>query len=420
MTGRLALVLLSSLLMTHLAPLLGAQGRVGVRALLEHYNRGDHAAAVAQVARLTDLGDFLDELQQTAPTWIGAANDDAALRRRFVAASFALEAAYAGPRGWAAARHLVEWGCEVQRAGLLMHGATPSSLQMQAYRVWQLASMALIQSAHDYVFLMGLPAVITHDEDLDRRNARNHVMHALADLPDEPRLFLAFAVAAEHASWGFDSPNPTWLDAKDVREPVPSNARFDAETARWFIFQSRVRLPGARFASRGDIPVAAAKSDTLWELVDILQGRPPMPAPLRGHAAAPSIQPDLSVRLGNTYLRLGRPDLAEPVLRRALTETSEPYLVYLAHVLLARGFEAQGRITDAETHYRLALQQVPHAQSAAVPLAAILFTSGRRAAATDIIGPSVAQNAPDPWRLYQSGDARHLPVLIDLLRRAQK
>ena len=168
--------------------------------------------------------------------------------------------------------------------------------------------------------------------------------------------------------------------------------------------------------------MAAAKSDTLWELLDVFQGLPPVPASFGRLATDRTIRADLNVRIGGTYLRLARPDLADPFLRRALTETADVYLLFLANLFLARGAEARDRFGDAEAHYRRALEHVPNAQSAAIPLAALLFEASRIREANDLTTRLLAQNPPagDPWRMYQSGDARHLPAFIALLRQELK
>jgi tetratricopeptide (TPR) repeat protein len=279
---------------------------------------------------------------------------------------------------------------------------------LQGYRLWQLASVALIENAFDHIFLMGVPPVFQRDPDTGRGRARNHLSHAVEYLRDEPQLFLSFAVAVEYASWGSDSAEPVWIEGNRLEdhEPLAPASRTDASTARALLR----RPPNRRY-------LAAAKSDTLWELADVFRGLKPTPGEFARLANASSIQPEIHVRLGNTYLRLARPDLALALFEQALTETDEPFLVYLANYFSGRAFETIERNVDAERAYRRALDAIPGAQSASLSLGALLFADGRHDAAFATIGDSLRRATPDPWRLYQSGSARHLPSLIDRLRR---
>ena len=374
------------------------------------YDSGDHEQLTRAAAALPDLGDFLRDLERSAPQWIRAASDARTRdRRRVVAATVALESAYANRDRWRDARHLVEWGCVLLRSAFASVSSDARPAPSAAYRLWQLASIALIEGAFDHVFLVGVPPTHQRDPDVGRGRTRNHLAHAIEHLQDEPRLFLAFATAAEFASWGSDSPQPVWIDGERIKaaEPLAPGVRTDAETAR------------ALTRRRTDqIYVAAAKSDTLWELVDVLHGLKPVPAAYTRLAAAPSIQAELLVRLGSTYLRLARPDLALPELEKAAAGTQEPFLVYLTHYFRARAFEMLDRKTEAEQAYRRALDTMPRAQSAAISLAALLFVDGRREEAVVRTAESLrGELPPDPWRMYQAGSARNWQGLIESLRK---
>ena len=378
--------------------------------LLATYDAANYDSVTINAEAIRDLGEFLRDLDRSASAWIRTAGDARSRdRRRLVAASFALEVASANRDRWHDARHLVEWGCTLQRSALRDPGggATPPT-PSDGYRLWQLASIALIESRFDHIFLMGVPPVLPHDPDTGRGRARNHLAHAIEYLPHESRLFLAFATAAEFASWGSDSPQPIWVDADRIEreEPLAPGVRTDPATARALLRRQS-----------GLIYVAAAKSDTLWELADILRGERPVPPAYARLAGAPSIQAELHVRLGNTYLRLARADLALPPLEQALTQTQEPFLLYLANYLRGRAFEMLQRTADAETAYRDALVAMPRAQSASISLAALLFADGRRKEAATYAAESVRGELPlDPWRMYQAGSGRHWPSLIRLLR----
>jgi tetratricopeptide (TPR) repeat protein len=125
-----------------------------------------------------------------------------------------------------------------------------------------------------------------------------------------------------------------------------------------------------------------------------------------------AIGAEASLRLGSLRLRLKRYDDALGLFTHVETITRDPYLVYLAHYFSGQVFEAKHQIADAEREYRVALATVPRAESAAMALAAILFTSDRRSDATALVEASLAPNAsPDPWRGYGSADERFWPEL---------
>ena len=377
--------------------------------LLAQYDAADYEGLTAASAAISNLGDFLRDLDRSAPRWIrGASNTPARDRRRVVAASVALEVAYTHRDRWHEARHLVEWGCSLQRTAFT--AAPPQPAAAAAYRLWQLASIALIEKAFDHVFLVGVPPTLNRDPDPGRGRTRNHLAHAIAALPDEPRLFLAFATAAEFASWGSDSPDPVWIDGERIEqsEPLAADIRTDARTARALTRRQTDR-----------IYVAAAKSDTLWELADIFRGLKPVPFAYGRLAGEPPIQAELHVRLGNTYLRLARPHLALPELVKAAAETADPFVVYLAHYFRGRAFEMLDRKSDAEDAYRRALDTMPRAQSASISLAVLLFAGGQRNEAVVRTAESLRSVlAPDPWRMYQEGGGRNWSFLIESLRKA--
>jgi hypothetical protein len=401
-----ALILLAAAVLTSKV---SGQSTPDAAQLLAQYDAGDYEAFTKESSALPDLGDFRRDLDRSAPRWIRAAGDARARdRRRVVAASVALEVANTNRDRWHEARHLVEWGCALQRT--VFSGAPPHPAPAAAYRLWQLASIALIERAFDHVFLVGVPPTLNRDPDPGRGRTRNHLAHAIAALPDEPRLFLAFATAAEFASWGSDSPDPVWIEGERIEqaEPLAPDITTDARTARALTRRQTDR-----------IYVAAAKSDTLWELADIFRGLKPVPFTYARLAGEPPIQAELHVRLGNTYLRLARPHLALPELEKAAAETADPFVVYLAHYFRGRAFEMLDRKSDAEDAYRRALDAMPRAQSASISLAALLFAGGQRNEAVVRTAESLRSVlAPDPWRMYQEGGGRNWSFLIESLRKA--
>jgi predicted Zn-dependent protease len=93
-------------------------------------------------------------------------------------------------------------------------------------------------------------------------------------------------------------------------------------------------------------------------------------------------------------------------------------VIYLSKYFRGRVAERQRKPEDAEPAYRAAVAAWPHAQSAAMSLAALLFLDDRRAEAQELAGAMLAANpAPiDPWREYVHADNRFWPILIRKLR----
>jgi tetratricopeptide (TPR) repeat protein len=133
-----------------------------------------------------------------------------------------------------------------------------------------------------------------------------------------------------------------------------------------------------------------------------------------------TIRGEVLLRLGHTYLRLGRPAVALQHLARSEPPADDPFLVYLTRYFTGRAREVTGDPAGAAAAFRGALQVVPRAQSASFALAALAFAGDDREDAYAVIGSavSVAPPADDPWRSYQTGDARFWPAYIARLRAA--
>jgi tetratricopeptide (TPR) repeat protein len=123
---------------------------------------------------------------------------------------------------------------------------------------------------------------------------------------------------------------------------------------------------------------------------------------------------EATMRLGAVALR--RRQFADAVkqLDRADQMTRDACVVYLARFFKGQALERQQRLADAEAAYRGALAVVPHAQSAAVALAALLFKSGQRQESGQIVSEMFAARPQpaDPWREYTHADDRFWPRLI--------
>jgi len=369
-----------------------------VTALLDLYDHGDHAAVGGALAGIRNVDVFRRRLEQDAPAWILARGPESEDRRRLVAASLALEAARATVAEWDASRHLVEWGCQLLRAG---------GPPQPAEYVWHLAAAALIQSAGDTVFLVGLPPM-ARDRHPARGKAIDHLAHAEARFPSEDRFKLVRAVAYERMSWRGEDRNPVWVDparSATILAAQESARREAAQPPQELRFERSAAL---QLVKDGRPPQdAATRSLELWQLVDLL-------TPL---AERPSVQAEARVRLGVTCLRLGRRDRALAELRRAAPPAADPFLVYLTRYFTGRALEADGDRPAAAAEYRAALQAVPQAQSATLALSAILFVAGSREEAFALTRDATQARPPaDPWREYVIGENRFLPALIGRLR----
>ena len=240
------------------------------------------------------------------------------------------------PTAIAGTGHGTSWNGAVRRAQRI-HAALPQLVRRRAYQFWQLASIALIERTFDHVFLVGVPPTLNRDPDPDAAARATISRTRLRHYPDVPRLFLAFATAAEFASWGSDSPDPVWIDGERIEQPASCAGYQDRR-------QNRTRTD----STSDDRICRGRESDTLWELADIFRGLKPVPFAYARLAGEPLIQAERHVRLGNTYLRLARPHLALPELVKAAAETADPFVVYLAHYFRGRAFEMLDRKSDAE------------------------------------------------------------------------
>jgi tetratricopeptide (TPR) repeat protein len=131
----------------------------------------------------------------------------------------------------------------------------------------------------------------------------------------------------------------------------------------------------------------------------------------------PDVGGEAMMRLGAMQMRTAGA-AALKSLERAETLTRDPYVIFLARYFTAQIFERQRRLDQAETAYRGAVAAVPHAPSATLALAALIFRDGRRTEAQQLVrGMLAAEPAPlDPWRAYVHADDRFWPHLLGRLR----
>jgi tetratricopeptide (TPR) repeat protein len=344
-----------------------------VVAQLDRYLRGDFEAIAAELAAVTDFGDVLDGLKRQGTAWVASAPAERQ-RRRLAAATFALEAARAAEQAdwkwvqrvdlnmgpgtnmglkpsfqaadalwWKAPPLLIEWAC-----ALVREEATPAPIE----RIWHLAALAVAQRRADYEFLIGSP----WDARGNPNDEIDHLKHAMARFPDEPRFALAQAIAVEWRTW------PT--AAKRTRASVRN-------------------LPEAMRAFEGQLEDSA-------------------------------IGAEATLRLGYLRLRGRNPGGALKLFDRVQEVTRDRFLLYLAHYFSGQALERQNRVPDAERAYRRALDTIPHAISATMTLAAVLTRTDRRLEASALVEASLAARPQpvDPWRAYGAADDRFWPELI--------
>ena len=348
------------------------------RALLDQYARGAFDAVSAALGQQDEHGltQLLEQLNATGKAWIDAAGPGDRARRRLAAATLALEAARAGewrewkvvqgfanmgsePRQvapgvvsdgvclvrepkviWSSPPKLIEWGCALLREDVV---ATP------AEHLWQLAAVAVAERSEDFEFLIGSP----FEARSDVKDQFEHLKHAQARFPQEPRFKLAQGIA---------------LESRLFQAPPKSGVGIAMQV-------------------------------------------------LSGLANDPDVGAEANVRLGVNRFRHDDLDGARQSIDRAEDLTRDRYVRYLARYVRGRIAENQKHPDEAEREYRYALTLVPHAQSASIALAAVLSAQGRRAEAAALAVDAIsATPPPDPWREYIHGDDRFWPSWIARLR----
>lgn len=133
-----------------------------------------------------------------------------------------------------------------------------------------------------------------------------------------------------------------------------------------------------------------------------------------------AIRPEAHLRLGRVEVELGRPEEALTVLDGLAAQFDDDDLRYLAHLFRGRALEQLGRLDEARTEYGLALGVRPRAQSASMALAALLFRTGQRGVADQIVAELLgrAGQPRDPWWSYWPADYREIDRLLAEMREA--
>jgi tetratricopeptide (TPR) repeat protein len=446
------------------------------QALFTLYDAGQYEQFDRRVGELAGLLINPFDFEWEGDAWIGASNDQA--RRHAVAAAVSLELVRVlvnsgsltvdperyslGPAVHPIVQMLFELGCAWIREQPLP----------VAERQWHRASLVLLRTEPRPGPLFGAPlAFASRDDETKlsdararqraierndllskqyselrnqlRRSARHqtptsrlsrltpwpqHAKHVAARVPDEPLLALLPALAIEARNTSLQETllvsrlSPVWLDEEKIGalaaagrkeiEALSPYTRMDRASAEKL---ARV-LPAPKAASVGSLttllspglrPTAVATSLALWDVVDVFR-------PLSG---TEGIASEASLRLGQAYARLARPEQALDAFSRVLQRGGTPYEIYLTHIFRGAVLERLGRRVDALDAFRGALLAVPRAQSASLALAPLLLKAGARPEAAAVMAAAVrAPLIADPLEYYFLGDPQSSALELARLR----
>jgi tetratricopeptide (TPR) repeat protein len=323
---------------------------------LDTYAQGQYDETLAQLAKLTDFRALRNGFRKEAPKWIAAASADIPNRRRQIVAIVALEITRLGFIGERLNPQQFEDAMTVLEFGCtLLRSGQPDSFE----HVWLLASVALIHGAQNF-FLAG---------SNERPFFRTHWRHAQSRFPAEGRFRLA-----------------EMLTRPEARR-MPNRAGTSAFS------MTALMVEGAGSRVREAI-------DGFTKLLN-----------------DPGIAPEVRLRRG--ILLFHRADLPGALtdVRFAIALSSDPCIVFVAHVYEGLALDTLGRSTEAMAAYESALRVVPGARSAALLLAENLFTAGRHEQSAALLGKTLSVPAShDPWLELSAGDYRFWASNLQQLR----
>jgi len=345
-------------------------GRQSVVEWLDRYAAGEFEAVAGELSATTDFGEILEQLRRDGPGWIDAAGPDAGERRELAAATFALEAARAG--AW----H--EWKF-IQRQPR-MCAPNGECTQPPSVLYWK-APPLLIE--------WGCERLRRRDTPLRMERWWQLAALAVAQRSEDPQ----FLVGDPSIGGGIGSAEIVNIQ-DEIKHLEHTRPRFPAEM-RFVLAEGIAR-------------------DRVW---------PDDAARVyRALEDDPDVGGEATMRLGAMQV-MGRSRNASTSdalarLEKAETLTRDPYVVFLARYFKGRVQERQRRTQQAEAAYRGAVAAVPHAQSATIALASLVFRDGRRSDAQRLIRDMLTADPrpADPWRGYVHADDRFWPQLITRLR----
>jgi Tfp pilus assembly protein PilF len=134
----------------------------------------------------------------------------------------------------------------------------------------------------------------------------------------------------------------------------------------------------------------------------------------------PAVSGEADLRLGYYDLIADRSESALARLTHALSTTSDPDVIYLAHLFRGWTLSRIERDGESTAEYQRAVDAVPAGGTGALWLSRRLLLEGRRAEADAVTDRSLvgSMDIDDPWRLFGYGDFRRFPALMKELREA--
>ena len=331
-----------------------------VAAALDTYARGAYAEGLAALRGKAPLRDAVRDFREHAGRWADA-DPILQARRRTVAMAVTVELVSLGVAGrvdeYVAARPLIEWMCTAVR----------KSPPTDAERLFYLATIGLLQGAADEMTLLGFGA---------QEGRNGHLFHAADRFPFEPRLKLALMLT-----------RPGML-AIGTR-PLGRQVAYASMSLRHLDLD------------------AAHQTGVLRDTFDRL-------ATL---AREPAIEHEILLRRGVLRFMTGAPDAA-PDLQQA-AGSDEPFVRYLAYLMLGIVYERTGESRSAIGAYSLAVRATP-GTAASMALASLLFREGQPDDAARVADEWARRpRIEDPWRQYEFGDYRLVPEVLSVLRSAR-
>jgi len=135
-----------------------------------------------------------------------------------------------------------------------------------------------------------------------------------------------------------------------------------------------------------------------------------------------AIDPDAHearLRLGRVSWRLGRMDEARSALKTVVAHAPDRRRLYLAHLFLGQVEEDEGRVSQADEHYRKALEIEPASQAAGVALSQVRFLLGDLAGARQTLDRALraaSHRSEDAFWSYRAGDHKKVDAILAELR----
>lgn len=248
-------------------------------------------------------------------------------------------------------------------------------------RLWHRTALGLLQ---------GSEQASIEEEYLDTLRSRRR--EAANAVPDDDRLLLAYAIAAEQRCW---NDRPDLFQAGDTADDV---ARASGSPVSSDL--SKSAIANRRAQQRACLADAASRFDAV---------------PANAGSAA-------EARVRGAWMRFQLGQLPE-ALRTidGVNPGRDRELAYWASLFRGRMDDALGRQPDAERAYRAALAACPDAQSAGIGLALTLFKM-QRAADADAVALAVRSRSAgvrDPWWTYIHADRRFVADWLAELRGAR-